>query len=197
MNRDEILRIVANIPGTAGRMDYADNLYKLCHELPENSTIIEIGTQNGGSAAVFGLTLKEKNVKIYCVDPCFVKEDERPESYKAYKEIGGYTLDGTLETFKNLGLDKYITCLPGTSEEILSKWQGEKFDMLFIDGNHTYDAVMIDMLWLKYAKDKCMLILDDWIVEVQDACLKQLPKFPGFSQRADHNFWPMYFLRGY
>jgi len=196
--REEALIFSQTVPGTGGRLDYAEHLCDLASRIPDNSVIVEIGTQNGGSAATMGILLKDKNVKIYCVDPCFIKVEDRPESYKTYAEIYPvYTLDEVLKMFKSMDLDKTITCLPGTSEEILSKWNGEKFDMLFIDGCHTYEAVLIDMMWLQYAKDKCMLVLDDWIIGVEKACVEQLNKFPGFIKRTDHTFWPIYYTRGY
>lgn len=197
MHINDILNTVEKISGTSGRMDYAMNLYKIASRLPDNAIIVEIGSQNGGSAAVFGLTLKERNVKIYCVDPCFVKESERPLHYREYSEIGGYSLDIAIETFNKLKLDKNIICLSGTSKEMLAKWNGEKFDMLYIDGNHTYEAVLEDMMWLRHAKDKCILMLDDWIDCVSRACEEKIESFPGFTKRTDSTFWPMYYTRGY
>jgi hypothetical protein len=198
MNLDEIFEIVGKIPGTAGRKDdYVSPLIKICEKLPDNAVIVEIGSHYGGSACVFGLKLKDKNVKIYCVDPCFVKDEQRPERYNKYECVLPCTLDATLSNIKRLGLENNITCLPGSSEEILSKWNGEKFDMLYIDGSHTYEDVKIDMLWLQHAKDKCILLLDDWITGVEKACVEQIVKFPGFTQRTDHTFWPMYYTRGY
>ena len=198
MDKNEVIRISQTMAGTGGRIDYAEHLYDLASKLPDNSIIVEIGTQNGGSACVFGNTLKDRGAKIYCVDPCFIKLEDRPESYKAYNEIcENYTLDTTIETFKKYSLDNIITCLPGTSEEILSRWTGTQIDMLYIDGCHTYEAVLIDMMWLRFAKAKCMLVLDDWIQPVQQACEQQLGMFQGFNQRTDHTFWPMYYTRGY
>ena len=73
MTLDEMYEIVGKIPGTAGRKyDYVVNLMTIADKLPNDSTIVEVGSYCCGSASVFALTLRDRNVKIYCIDPCFV-----------------------------------------------------------------------------------------------------------------------------
>ena len=201
MNKQEIMDISQTIAGTQGRLDYAEHLYALASCLPDNPTILEIGTQEGGSTVVIGLTVNKTKFKMYCIDPCFVKESERPEGYKQYELIGKYTLPNVQKLLEKHNLQDNITLVPGSSEEVLNVWDekySDKFDMIYIDGDHTYKALKIDLLWEKYAKDKCIIVLDDWITGVKIATQEYLnDNKPEWKVRKDHTFWPMYYTRNY
>ena len=200
MNREQISKVVENLPGTGGRKDYVNNLMSVISILPKDSTILEIGSLCGGSALVISLCAMNKGLEhMYCIDPAFVKAEDRPEKYKKYS-IGTYTLDMFKKGINDNNLQDIVTPLPGLSEEILNIWEqkyNKKFDLIYIDGDHTYDAMRIDIQWEKYAKDNAIILLDDWIKPTQQAVDEYFSTHPGWIVRKDHHFWPIYYVRGY
>ena len=202
MDRNEIARIVGKIPGTGGRGDYVNNLITIAGKLPKNAAILEIGTFNGGSAITIALSAIMNNglEKMYTIDPCLVELHKRPADYNKYSEISTYSLPSVQTNLKENNLQDIITLLHGTSEEILNIWEqkyNEKFDLIYIDGEHTYNAMKIDIQWERFAKDKAMILLDDWIVPVKKACDEYFANRPKWKIRQKHTFWPIYFTRNY
>ena len=65
---------------------------------------------------------------------------------------------------------------------------------MFLDGDHTYDAMKIDILWEKYAKEQAIIMLDDWIEPVKRACDEYMLGKSKWRIRADHTFWPIYYM---
>ena len=177
MTKEEILEIVSKIGGTAGRADYAGRIYDVTNRLPSDCRILEIGTQLGGSAIDMALTVRDRGGKVHCIDPCFIKENERTREQSVCDGIGGYTLGIIEETMDMLRIDRdIITMHPGTSKEVYDRNEIDtKFDLVFIDGAHTYEGVKQDMLWLDtHTKDNAMVMLDDWMKEVIRACTEYM-----------------------
>ena len=79
MDRDQIAKVVEHMPGTCGRRDYVNNLMSMISMLPKDSTILEVGSLCGGSALVIALCALNKGLEhLYCIDPAFIKEKDRP-----------------------------------------------------------------------------------------------------------------------
>lgn len=74
--------------------------------------------------------------------------------------------EGTRDTFsefkKNTEKLNNIIPLRGKSEEIGKKFN-QKIDLLFIDGDHSYEAVKTDLnAWLPHTKNRTILIMHDY-----------------------------------
>jgi len=104
------------LPTSRKRLEALDNLLKSTGRKDLN--ILEVGSLHGESAKVLG-----KYGKVTCVD---------------LWEFG------TEEFKKNTaGLD--IEMIQGSSLDILAELPPESFDLIYIDGNHTYDYVVEDI----------------------------------------------------
>jgi len=129
-------------------------LYDVALDLPEgNPLVCEIGSWQGKSSVVIAKgIIKKNNPKLYCVDPFDGMSDER--------SMAGGTVDkpksGLKETFiinmKQNKVNNIITILEGYSHKVVQGFD-ENLDLLFIDGNHDYEAVLNDYLdWMKFVK---------------------------------------------
>lgn len=168
MMDDEKIKERANkIGGTAGRPDYVANLIDRAKKLPDNCRVLEVGAQHGGSAVTIGLVIKDKGGVIYSVEPGFIPIKDRPSEYTLLPVLGD--LQAYLHNAALNQLEGHMIPLPGTSREVLDRWDGRLFNMIYIDGDHTYESVKIDLEWCKYTRIRAYLALDDWIIPVKAA----------------------------
>ena len=183
MDKSEIIRRSQLVPGTKSRPDYAELLYKVAKRLPNNSRILEIGGMIGGSASVFALTIKDRGGLIYSIDPGFWSKQEQLQNYASIRDV---VLGDLYKFLKNLILTEaegYIIPLPGTSKEVFARWKGKIFfDLVFIDGLHTYEGVKIDMQWLEYVKQGGLCLFDDWLEGIKKACDEYMVLHPEWKR---------------
>jgi len=115
---------------------------------PNNSNYLEIGSYAGNSA----LLVKETNpsINVTCIDPYF-KDDELESRLKMTMDDLYYK---TLTNMSKLYDFPYgINLIRGPSNKIIPLFKNNHFDVIFIDGNHSYDSVRKDIL-LSYQKIK-------------------------------------------
>lgn len=99
--------------------------------------VVEIGSARGWSACHIGLALRE-NVrgKLYAIDP---------HSSTEWNDSGGY--DATLPALRRhlaaMGLDSYVEIVRADSRTAAKDWN-RPIDLIFIDGDHSYDGVKAD-----------------------------------------------------
>lgn len=125
-------------------------LYKIARSLRENATIVEIGSYLGASASFLACAAKEKNHKVYCVDTW--KNEGMSEGERD-------TFDKFCENIKPL--KDYVHILKGKSVDTVKTFN-KKIDLLLIDGDHSYDAVKIDVeSWLPRVRDSGIVIFHD------------------------------------
>jgi hypothetical protein len=98
-------------------------LAQLATLVPENGTIVEIGTAMGGTAMIFQRTVQNRGVKIYSID----------------------TLD-CLRARENLK-DTDVILIHRPSKEFANVWKtnvNRPIDLLYIDGDHNFNSVFED-----------------------------------------------------
>jgi len=125
-------------------------LYRLARSLNKQSVIVEIGSYLGASSSFLACAAKERNHSVYCVDTW---ENE------GMSEGGRDTFE---EFSRNLKLFKdFITPLRGRSADVAKTFDKE-IDLIFIDGDHSYEGVKTDVeAWLPKMKKGGILIFHD------------------------------------
>ena len=156
--------------------------YTLYNLVTENmKTLVEIGSYLGVSANFIAAGIRDKapNAKLYCVDPW--KEDYMKKERSTYKDF----LENT-KKFK-----KYIKPLKGTSAKV-SKDFNEKVDYLFIDGDHSYKGVKVDVdKWFSKLKKGAVVIFHDvgWSKGVRRVIVEKVEDKLKNTSRLHNLYW--------
>lgn len=111
-------------------------------QLPPGSTIVEIGTAQGGSAYIFARVTAGKNISIY-----------------------SYDIAPSQEALKNLkGLK--VNIIAQSSTKGAAQWPrkvGRPIDLLFLDGSHTFINIYNDYNnWVRFLKPGAWILFHDY-----------------------------------
>lgn len=119
----------------------------LAEQVPDNGTIVELGVWKGRSLCSIADIIKAKNLTVYAVDT-FKGSINEPEEHSEAKKID---LQKEFEdNMKNFGINAKVYAM--TTDEA-SKKIDEKFDLIFIDAEHTFEAVSKDIQnWMPKCK---------------------------------------------
>lgn len=143
-------------------LDELASLKHVIRGLPPNSVCVNIGAGSGTSGMAF---LESQNVgKLHTID---IRRESHP-----YGGIGN-----EIEAMKESGYypDPRYEPLVGDSTEIGKTWQ-TKVDMVFVDGDHSYEHCKSDILsWLPHIKPGGVIALHDYHKDV----------WPGVAQATD------------
>ena len=114
-------------------------LFFLAKGVRDGGTIFEIGTYNGKSACAMGFACMGTKKKVYTCDT-----DDL----------------GVRKTVKRLGLRDIVHFIPGDSAQITCPFR--EIDLLFIDGNHRYEKVIVDYgIFVPKLRHDGVLVMDD------------------------------------
>ena len=150
-------------------------LQRIASEVPEGGTIVEIGSAWGWSASAMAKVVK-KDVKIYCIDIWTLgHQKQQPEREKRFDEM--------LLEHNN------ITKIKAFSENV--EWSKE-IDLLFIDGNHQYQAVLQDyLIFSEFVKGT--IVFHDYMDERAPGVTKAVDEavVPSglWSYHTEYRFW--------
>lgn len=126
-------------------------LSELAQMLPSNAIVVEIGSYLGASTCFLAFGLSLKNGVVYAVD--------------TWTNIG--MSEGTRDTYQEFlsntaSMQRWIRPLRGYSETIAKDFS-EKIDLLFIDGDHSYEGVSTDLrVWLPKMKNAGIIAFHDY-----------------------------------
>ena len=135
-------------------------LHNRVKELPEDAIIVEVGTWRGKSTAYMGLACKFTSRKIYAVDTWKGTESEQETYHKDAKTQD--IKEQFLQNMLSLDVLQFITPIVGLSHEVALSFD-KKIDMLFIDADHSTEAVLLDLKsWLPHCKDTCLVCGHDY-----------------------------------
>jgi len=125
----------------------------------KKGVIVEIGSYRGRSATAMGLGVRlitnpANPTEIYCIDPFkpFNLRDGTP-AYPTLKDFN--------ENIISKGLSDIVKAIPKKSLEANLNWD-KPIKLLFIDGNHEYEAVKEDYLaWMPWVIEGGIIALHD------------------------------------
>ena len=179
------------------RIDVIEKFFQI-----NNSLILEIGTNKGDFSIV--LLEKFKPKKLVLVDP-WIAEKEKIYQSSWYGNVDGGSQKIQDSYYQNVK-KKFGQQINKKQVEILRMKSSEafkilknKFDLIYIDGNHLYNYVLEDLEnSLNIINNNGLIVLDDfmnkgwWDDGVTKAVnhLKELKKFKILHQ---HNFFSQHF----
>lgn len=121
-----------------------------------NGTIMEIGAYRGASTTALAMGVRDAgHGHVYSIDPHMhyrgvLGGTFSPEDHVAFEE-----------TIRKYGVEKWVTHYCRDSATIAKDWNG-KIDILWVDGDHSYEGVATDLkLWLPFVEDGGVIVLDD------------------------------------
>jgi len=125
----------------------------LAEFLGENG--FNVGAEIGVKIGRFSTKLCDKNpnLKLYCIDPWMgynskYGDEKQQRIYEKFlKRIGGYNIE----------------VIRKTSMEAFPLFKDGSLDFIFIDGNHKFDYVMLDIIhWTKKVKHDGLIMCHDF-----------------------------------
>jgi len=127
--------------------------------------ILEIGSWMGCSSIPLAEIVREQGGRLYCCDrwDSGIEPDLRwisgwKDIFRAFwKRMGKH------------GLKKWVIPLHGLSQDILPLLKSKSFDYIYIDGNHTYNGVMFDIIEAK------RLIKSNGVIAGHDYYIRDTP----------------------
>lgn len=132
--------------------------------VPSNAVLVEIGSLAGLSAAIMAYFLRQynKQADFYTIDPLpDVRGDESIDFYGQSFDVPMYQL--FIRNLKSLNLLHYVTQLRLPSVEASELFADKSVDFVFIDGDHTTEAVVSDIrAWLPKMKKNSIISGHDY-----------------------------------
>ncbi len=141
--------------GTAIRHGYMRALVDLLAQENKKKSIsvLEIGSWAGSSAITWGSAIQEYfegQGKVICIDPWSDYLDLNANKSSVYAEMSeelktGQVHELFLHNIKTSGLSDMVMEFRGKSEDALPFLKGKSFDIVYIDGDHSLQAVRSDI----------------------------------------------------
>lgn len=130
------------------------------------TNILEIGTNRGFTAKELLLASINKDINYFGID---LFEDITPEIFKKESSIETWPRDMVKEELKSLRIGK-IKLYKGFSKSVLPTISLiGKIDMIFIDGGHSFDTIITDIMYsLNLIKPGGVIFIDDYSDELPD-----------------------------
>lgn len=159
-----------NITNTFG-FDY-ENFYEwIVDYFPNGSRFVEVGVGTGKSAGYLAVTIinSNKTIKLDCVDCFDMKDIPNQDLTKQFRDNLSPVWD-KLE----------ISIIQNFSVEASKSFQDKSLDFVFIDADHSYNAVTADInSWLPKLKNTGILAGHDYTEEYKNSVVPAVNDFFG------------------
>lgn len=132
---------------------------------PGAGEIVEIGSFMGKSTCWLAAGLKQRDAveKVWAVDHFRGSPEHQSNQSCECKELidVGTTFQQFRHNLKSVNLEDFVVPLKGDSESVVKNWT-EPIRLLFIDGDHSYEAVEKDFkLWSRFVVPGGIIIFHD------------------------------------
>jgi predicted O-methyltransferase YrrM len=126
-------------------------LFDLARRVTPGQCIVEIGSHHGRSTILMARG-KQPGVRLTAVDP-----------WQAERWGGGTdAFEAFTENVRRTGVAEEIDVFRGVSADALSTWDGPPIGLLYIDGAHDFESVLIDIDgWEPYVSPAGAMVIHD------------------------------------
>ncbi len=152
------LLIPGMIPARSGQF-----LYALCYFQVTEGDVVEIGSWQGRSTTFLGMAAKNSNNgKVFAIDH-FKGSIGEEKFYRVKKADLSDLKPNFIENMNTLGLQDTVKMMDMSSEKAAKYIDDESVRFLFIDGDHSKEAVQKDInLFLPKLKKESIIVFDDF-----------------------------------
>jgi hypothetical protein len=156
-------------------------------------TALEIGSWiGGGSTAHMASLLKERHGKLYSVDTWLGNSTQQPGRVH-YQPILKHVFHQFLSNMVHWGFTDVVIPIRMRSLEAAQALNVTP-DLIYIDGEHTFDAVYADMTaWYPFVEGRGILCGDDWTWESVRKAVERFAEERTLTLASSGNFW--YFVK--
>ena len=134
-------------------------LYGLARSI-KPKVCVEIGSARGRSATAVGLALRRNGGgKLYAIDPHSVTTWNDTNSVDSFALI--------TENLQKAGVTEWVEIIRKTSGDAAKGWD-KKIDLIFIDGDHSYEGVKADWeLFLPHMSEFGVVVFHDTLWDLR------------------------------
>jgi predicted O-methyltransferase YrrM len=148
-----------------GFFDYPD-VYKFWFDkVPDNGTLVEVGSWRGRSTSCMGSIIKNSNktVKFYAVDT-WEGSDEHKDHIEELSLQGKTLFDDFKNNIQLCEVSDYVIPLRLKSIEAAKQFEDNSLDFVHIDASHDYESVLEDIIaWYPKVKQGGIISGDDYV----------------------------------
>jgi len=134
------------------------------NKFQDGATFVEVGSYKGRSACAMAVNIinSNKNIKFYCVDTWKGSpEHQKGQPYEDIDVINGVLYDVFLKNIQPV--KNFITPIKEESVEAAKHFNDNSLDFVFLDADHSYEAVTKDLYtWFYKIKNGGVLSGHDW-----------------------------------
>jgi len=127
-----------------------DRVIDECSERPIK--VLEVGSWAGGSAVTWALGIKQRGVsgRVLCVDHWQPYLNLSANTAEHYAEMTRAAETGDiyrlfLHNLRATGVADIVDHMKGRAEDILPTLDSEAYDLIFLDGSHSYEEIRTDL----------------------------------------------------